>query len=117
MVKVGECLKKTKMKFNGSVCAIVFYTIAGILLLYGAYMIFAVYQYLITYYEQYGTTMQAELSNTVQYFISNCSPYFIDAVLCYGIGTIIQMLHGLKSAQQELLNNDEEHISEANDIV
>lgn len=116
-MKAGECMKKPKIKFDGSICAIVFFTIAGILLLYGAYMIFEVYQYLVSYYAEYDTTMLAQFSNTLQYFVSNCSSYFIYAVLCYGIGTIIQMLHSLKNTDRETLFSDEEIVSEVNDAA
>ncbi len=87
---------KVKKSFKGNIPAIVFYTLAAIFVLYGAYMIYSVYDYLVTYYANYNTTMSAQLGDTIQYFIANCSPYFVYAVLCYGLGTIMQMVVGLK---------------------
>ena len=93
-MKTNEAVKANVSK--KCIPAIVFYVLAVIFIVYGAYMIFSVYEYLVEYYANYGTTMAAEMTNTIQYFISNCSPYFVYAVLCYGIGTIMQMIHSLK---------------------
>lgn len=92
-----ETIKQEKKKFSGSIPAIVFYVLAVVFVLYGAYMIFSVYEYLVSYYGSSGTSMGLQLESTIQYFVANCSSYFVYAVLCYGLGTVIQMIHGLKT--------------------
>lgn len=85
-----------KKKFNGSKPAIAFYVIAVLFVLYGAYMIYTVYNFLVSNYANVDIGMWDDVANTMQYFISNCSPYFVYAVLCYGMGIIIQTLHSMQ---------------------
>lgn len=84
-------------KYNGSKAAIVFYVLAILFLVYGAYMIYTVYDYLVNYYASYSMGMWDDVANTLQYFVSNSSAYFVYAVLCYGVGMILQSLYGLNN--------------------
>lgn len=89
--------EKNRKKYNGSKSAIAFYVLAFLFLVYGAYMIYTVYDYLVNYYASYSMGMWDDIANTLQYFVSNSSSYFVYAVLCYGVGMILQALHGLNN--------------------
>ena len=95
--------------------AIAFYVLAIVFLIYGAYMIYTVYDYLGSYYANYDMGIWDDVANTLQYFVSNSSSYFVYAVLCYGIGMILQMLHGLNkrfAINEEVEVNDSEEVVE-----
>lgn len=88
---------KNHTKYTGSKTAIAFYVLAVIFLAYGAYMIYTVYNYLIDYYASYSMGMWDDVANTMQYFMSNSSAYFVYAVLCYGVGKILQSINKLSN--------------------
>ena len=73
-----------------------FYIVAIILVLYGAYMLVEVYDYLSSYYTSYGLDMMDYLETVINYFISNSAAYFIYAFICYGIGMMIKTLGEIK---------------------
>lgn len=104
-------------KYNGSKVAIAFYVIAILFLVYGAYMIYTVYNYLISYYATYSVGMWDDVANTLQYFVSNTSSYFVYAVLCYGIGMILQFLHDIKNRIALNETSNEEVETEIETIV
>lgn len=108
---------KNHKKYNGSKAAIAFYVIAILFLVYGAYMIYTVYNYLISYYATYNVGMWDDVANTLQYFVSNTSSYFVYAVLCYGIGMILQFLHDIKNRIALNETSNEEVETEIETIV
>lgn len=108
---------KNNQKYNGSKAAIAFYVIAILFLVYGAYMIYTVYNYLISYYASYNVGMWDDVANTLQYFVSNTSSYFVYAVLCYGVGMILQSLHELKNHSTVMASSVEEVETEIETIA
>lgn len=108
---------KNNKKYSGSKAAIAFYVIAILFLAYGAYMIYTVYNYLITYYASYNVGMWDDVANTLQYFVSNTSSYFVYAVLCYGVGMILQFLHDIKKRIPEIETSVEEVETEIETIA
>ncbi|NBK97237.1 MAG: hypothetical protein EOM50_04360 [Erysipelotrichia bacterium] len=107
-------LKKNKKQWKGSKAAIAFYVLAFIFLLYGAYMIYTVYEYLVSYYASYSAGMWDDVKSTIQYFVSNCSSYFVYAIICYGLGMIINMLHSIKTTfvNEKAMEEEKEVLSD-----
>lgn len=98
--------KKKDLPFKSSKAAVAFYVLAILFIVYGAYMIFTVYDYLLDYYASYSVGMWDNASNTLQYFVSNCSSYFVYAILCYGIGMILHLLNDMKVTYLKAKNDE-----------